>query len=192
MPKPIQFQLSGEVVSCELHSAIRREDLYGRTRRIVLGEDGESLQSGYLTQDGRLLSSEDYSTLFIDALGSFNGKMTYESGGEPVEQKFSSFKETRDLEKVDIEALKRFSVTAIYPIEGIEVEPGLYKTEFNYTASIETNPCLIMVRNDGPSFLLVGAKMEFTPLGKAVSYDLFDASSEEVEEDSGDFNFDMF
>jgi len=190
--KTVQFKIGDQELTCELGSAVRREDLYGKTRRLVVDDDGALLQSGYLTPDGRLLASEDYATLFVDSVGSFTGKMGYEAGGEPVAPRPSSFKETRPVQRVALDEMQRFSVTAVYPISDVDLEPGVYRSEFNYTASVETHACLILVRGDGPCFLLVGSPMEFTPLGKAVSYDLFDASSEEAEEDSGDFGFDMF
>lgn len=192
MGKPIQFRIGNREVTGELGSAVRREDLYGRSRRIVVNDDGEPLASGYLTQDGRLLGSEDYATLYVDPLGSFNGKMAYEAGGEPVEPRQSSFKEPREVEPVGLDELQHFAVSMVYPLSEVDLEPGIYRTEFNYTASVETHPCLILVRATGPSFLLVGAPLEFTPLGKAVSYDLFDTEAEEAEDDSGDFGFDMF
>lgn len=174
-------------------SAIRREELYGRTKRVIVDEDGIELLAGYLTTDGRLLAGEDYTLLYVDPTGSFNGKMAYESAGEPVEPKQSSFKETRELKAIDQAELERFSASSIYPITPpADLPPGLYQTEFNYTASVESHPTLVLIQEGAPCFLLVGSWMEFTPLGKAVSYDLFDASAEETEEEEGDFSFDMF
>ena len=145
-----------------------------------------------MTPEGRLLESDAFSSLFVDANGSFNGKMAYERAGEPVEPRASSFKEKRKLEPAEWVELEQFSVSAVYPVvvpEGLSA--GLYRSEFNYNSSVEVHSCLVLVKADHKGFLLVGSKLEFESLGKAISLDIFDAAESETEDDS-EISFDMF
>lgn len=193
MGREVALSLNGEELVCELGSAIRREELYGKSRKLVLDDNDELLAAGYLTRDGRLLASDDYSMIYLDDAGSFSGKMRYEKGGEEVESRPSSFKETREMTPMEPSELQRFSVASVYPITPpAGLGAGLYQTEFNYTAAVEAHPAIVLVNASGPSFLLVGSWLDFAFLGKAVSYDLFDSEAEDDAEDSGDFGFDMF
>lgn len=188
--KAISFRLGDQEISAQLQSQVKRSDLYGRTAKVVTDKDGKSLSTGVLTQEGRLLEKTQFAGLSVDETGSFNGSAQYVCDGEKVEAKPASFKEARELEKVSLDALNEFAVEAVYPIESeTDLAAGLYATTFNYTQSVEPKDCLILVEEENQSYLLTGRRLEFSNVGKAVIYNLFDEGEEAEEEEDADFDF---
>ena len=156
---------------------------------MVTDKDGKALSTGVLTQEGQLLEKSQFSGLSIDETGSFNGSARYVCDGETVEAKLSSFKKAREMEKASLELLNEFAVESVYPIDPeSKLEPGLYSTTFNYTQPVEAKDCLVLVE-ENQSYLLTGRKLEFSPAGKAVIYNLFDEGEAAEEEDDADFDF---
>lgn len=72
----ISFTLSGKDISCELARNVSKDYLYGRLKKLTIKED-EVLRRGYLTVDGRCVSSSTIS----------NGKL--DPKGTPVDRKES-------------------------------------------------------------------------------------------------------
>lgn len=174
---------------------MRPEELYGAVLRVVVDGRGRELRTGLLTADGRLLPADETGTLYVDAQGSFTGKMVHERDGQPAEPRPSSFKEARELALAEPGDEERLLVSAVYPVAPPpDLAPGLYRTTFNYTAAVEANGALLRVAPPGsPSFLLVGTFTDFLPVGQTVARDLFDAAAEEdAEDDDTGFSFGDF
>jgi hypothetical protein len=86
-------------------------------------------------------------------------------------------------------SLVGFNVQDVYPLEGLQLKPGLYRTRFSYRKACFLKEAFILVR-DSESFLLIGRMKNTTFVGLNVAYEFFDAETESGEE-SEELDFSM-
>lgn len=190
--KRITVTFDGVDVPIDMDRQVKKEDLYGRQRRVVQDSEGVELERAQLTPEGELVRAQELATVTVDAQGSLLASPIYLRDGEPLEPQASSFKERRPITSVPFENLLEFSVRSVYPVtlaEAAVLNSGLYATTFNYRDSVDPEDALLLIQQDRPSFLLVGTRHEFPFVGKGASYNLFDAEDEVEQEDAADFDF---
>jgi hypothetical protein len=188
MAKPLLLRLDGREVPFDLGSKVEKKHLYGHARRIA-ERDGKAMTRGHLAGDGRLFGSGALGYLKVDPEGSPIEETQQWMDGEPAPVVASSFDSGLELEPVALSALTEFAVRDVYPLIGSGIEPGLYRSSFNYRKSNQANEALLLVRPD-QVFLLVGQARQTTWLGLSVAYEFFDAEAE-AEDDADELDFSM-
>lgn len=188
MAKPLELRLDGRALSYDLGSKVDKKDLYGFARRIA-ERGGKALSRGYLAGDGRLFAAGTLSYLKVDPAGTPVEDPQLLMDGELAPVVPSSFDSGLELEVVPLSTLTEFAVRDSYPLGGVGLEPGLYRTTFNYRKSSQANEALVLVKPE-QTWLLIGQARQTTWLGLSVAYEFFDAEAE-AEEDADDFDFSM-
>lgn len=189
MARSLSFALNGadaQPVSFEIGAKVDKKALYGYAKRIS-EKDGTTLSRGVLLADGRLLPSKALSWVKVDPQGSPVDPVQTTIDGEIAELKPSSFDIDSGLESVPMSRLAEFQVNDVYPLTGVGIADGLYRTEFNYRKSHQPKDALLLVRGE-QVFLLVGALKRSTFVDLSVAYDFFDAESATDDGDELDFS----
>lgn len=189
MAKPLQLRLNGRELAYDLGSKVDKKDLYGFAKRIA-ERGGKALSRGYLAGDGRLFASGTLSYLKVDPEGTPVEEPQLLMDGEPAPVVPSSFDSGLELEPVPLVTLTEFAVRDTYPLGGAGLDPGLYRTSFNYRKGPQANEALVLVKPDGQVWLLVGQARQTTWLSLSVAYEFFDAEGE-ADDDADDFDFSM-
>lgn len=185
--KEVQFSLAGSTVAVGLGEKVTKDALYGEVRTIV-EKDGRALERGYLLPDGTLLRRAQMSSVSADGEGTPVEALQALVDDQPVEQQASSFEKAADLKSVPLARLVGFNVGDVYSIEPGSLKPGLYETSFNYRKSYQPRETLILVKDNGEAWLLVGAFKHTTFVGKTLAYEFFDASGDDDSTDPLDFS----
>lgn len=189
MAKPLSLRLPGRELSYELGGKVEKKDLYGFAKRIA-EKDGKALSRGYLTGDGRLFPSGALSYAKVDPEGTPVEEPVLLMDGEPAPVVPSSFDSGLELEPLPLTALTEFGVRDVYPLLGEGLEPGLYRTTFNYRKSSQANEALVLVKGSQQVFLLIGQSRQTAWLSLSVAYEFFDAEAE-AEDDADELDFSM-
>lgn len=184
--KEISFKLNGEVFTGQLATKVDKKDLYGFSKTIA-EKDDQSLSRGYLYADGRLLTRQQISYARLDPDGTPTEDIIVELDGKPAEMYPSSFDCENPLEILPITALAGFNVIDIYPIEEIDLPPGLYRTQFSYRKNYFLKDAFLLVKSD-ETFLLTGEMKKTAFVGLTITYDFFDTNDEIESEDELDFS----
>lgn len=189
MPRDLRFLLAGQALGAGLGTKVDKRALYGYARRVV-EKDGKPLNRCWLLADGAILPRGAIGSLRVDPLGSPEGAPEARLDGQPAPMRPSSFDEARELVPVPLSELSTFATRDVYPLEGLSVADGLYRTEFNYRAAPQASEALVLVRG-GEAFLLVGSQRQATFLAQVATYEFFDAETDEEggdDEDELDFS----
>ena len=185
----ISFTLGEKDISCELTRKVTKDDLYGRLKKLTI-KGNEVLGRGYLTADGRCVSASAISNGKLDPEGTPVDTEEVLYDGEPREALPSSFEEAAILEPANLACLASFCVTDVYPLEGAELDKGLYSTWFSYRKSPERKEAFVLSK-DGGIFLLVGYAKNSPFVGQIVPYELFDAENTDGDEEDEEMDFAM-
>lgn len=185
----ISFTLGGKQISGELSRKVTKDDLYGRIKKLTIRGE-EVLARGYLTADGRCVPSSAISNGRLDPEGTPVEDEEILLDGESREALPSSFDESSPLEAAPLSSLASFCVTDVYPIEGAELEKGLYSTWFSYRKSPERKEAFVIAK-DGGTFLLVGYAKNSPFVGSIVPYELFDSDGDTGDEEEEEMDFAM-
>jgi len=186
--KAIKFKLGDKVLEANLHSKVDKKSLYGHARRSV-ERDGRPLLKGILCPDGVVLMRDEIAGTYIDPEGSPVEEIVVELDGRPVPVQPSSFEQETPLIEVPLKSLVGFEVTDVYPLEGLGLGPGLYRTNFSYRKTCFYKEAFILVR-EAEAFLLVGKMKNTTFVGLNVAYEFFDAESDGAD-DAEELDFSM-
>ncbi len=184
--KELRFKLGERVVTGQLGSRIEKKALYGYSKRLV-EKDGKTLNRGVLCPDGRLLRRDQISILRVDPEGSPIEDVATELDGELADLKPSAFDQDNLVRSVPLTRLVTFVVSDVYPLDALDLEPGLYATEFSYRKSIQPKEALLL-KKGADAYLLVGTAKQTTFVGETVAYSFFDAEDEEEEGEELDFS----
>lgn len=192
MAKPIQLKLGETVVSLELGAKVNKKDLYGYARHVA-EKNGVILDRGYLCPDGSLLRRDALSLVRLDPLGTPVDEVVTEVDGAPAEFVPSSFDATNALEPVPLHTLAGFDTRDLYPLTAPEgtLAPGLYSTIFNYRKALQPQDALVLVKDNGETWLLAGHSRRTTFVGETVIYDFFDAEADDDAGEADDLDFSM-
>ena len=76
------------------------------------------------------------------------------------------------------------------PLEGAQLDKGLYSTWFSYRKSPERKEAFVLSK-EGGTFLLVGYAKNSPFVGQIVPYELFDAESADGDEEDEEMDFAM-
>ncbi len=187
--KELKFTLAGATAVTQLGGKIAKEDLYGEVRRLV-ERDGRSLERGYLLPDGALVRRSQLSSVAIDAEGTPAEPPQMLCEGQPVELCPSSFEKESALGPVPIGRLVGFAVADVYDVDAGGLTAGLYETTFNYRKSHSPREALLLVKENGEAFLLIGSTKLTSFVGKKPAYEFFDAAEDDgtAEVDPLDFS----
>ncbi|HSI83756.1 MAG: hypothetical protein ACAI35_27155 [Candidatus Methylacidiphilales bacterium] len=200
MAKAIQWQLDGKTIALELGSKVNKKDLYGYARHVA-EKNGVVLERGYLCPDGMLLRRDALSLVKLDPQGTPVDEVLTEVDGAPAEFVPSSFDQPNPLESVPLHTLAGFDTRDVYPLTGISADGtdaaatglavGLYRTSFNYRKALQPQDALILVKENGETWLLAGHSRRTTFVGQTVIYDFFDAEASDDSDDADDLDFSM-
>lgn len=186
--KELRFKLGERVLTGQLGPRIEKKALYGYSRRLV-EKEGKPLSRGVLCPDGRLLRRDQITNLRVDLEGTPVDEIATELDGELADLKPSAFEQDNPLEPVPLVRLATFAVSDVYPVDALDLAPGLYATCFSYRKSIQPKEALLL-RKEAEGYLLVGTTRQAPFLGETVVYSFFDADDE--DEESEDLDFSMF
>jgi hypothetical protein len=186
--KAIKFKLGDKVLEAGLHRKVDKKSLYGYARRSV-EKDGRPLMKGILCPDGVVLMRDEIASADIDPEGSPVEEVVLELDGRPVPVQPSSFDQEAPLTEVPLKSLILFEVSDVYPLEGLGLGPGLYRTCFSYRKTCFYKEAFILIR-EADAFLLVGKMKNTTFVGLNVAYEFFDAESDGAD-DSEELDFSM-
>jgi len=186
--KAIKFKLGDQVLEAQLQSKVDKKSLYGYARRSVERE-GRPLTKGVLCSDGIVLLRSEIESDYVDPEGTPVEDIVTELDSKPVPVQPSSFDSETALEEVPLKTLVGFNVSDVYPLEGLSLKAGLYRTQFSYRKACFLKEAFILVR-DPDAFLLVGNMKNTTFVGLNVAYEFFDAETEGGDE-SEELDFSM-
>ncbi len=202
MAKHVVVDLGGEVSSFDF-SAVRREQLYGRRRRLALDASGEPCTRASILADGSLLLRSG-----MTGQGYFTPDLTWVSNrevegvavdGGPAPLVPSTLDVAQPLEgPIDAAEVLDLDVLAIYALTPAEVGAGLrdrmaagemFRFAFNYRDDFRAETAVLLA-NDNGTFALVGYPSQ------QVWDDLDDepevAAPADDAADVDDLDFDMF
>ena len=186
--KALKFKLGDQVLEAKLGTKVDKKSLYGYARRSVERE-GRPLQRAVLCPDGVVLKREEITSTYVDPEGSPVEEIITELDGKPVAVQPSSFEQETPLEEVPLKMLVGFNVNDVYPLEDLQLKPGLYRTRFSYRKACFFREAFILVR-ETDAFLLIGRMKNTTFVGLNVAYDFFDAETDAAD-DSEELDFSM-
>ncbi len=180
---------------------VDRAKLYGKRRRVVLDEDGESCVKAELSEDGStILRSGMTMQAYFDPDGEWVESariVGLNADGEPVDKVPSTLGVGQELEEVEPGALSQNQTIAVYHLTPAEVDDALkasldkgsiYRFPFNYRADYSAEVAFLL-GNAAGVFVLVTkpATPEWCQL-KAVAVESFSDDSE-IDDD---LDFEMF
>ena len=186
--KLIKFKLGDQSLEAKLQSRVEKKSLYGYARRSI-EKDGRPLLRGILCPDGVVLKRDEIASTYVDPEGSPVEEIVTELEGKPVPVQPSSFEQEAPLEEVPLKNLVAFNVRDVFPLEDLNLKPGLYRTHFSYRKTCFMKEAFILVR-DAEAFLLVGRMKNTTFVGLNVAYEFFDAETDGAD-DSEELDFSM-
>jgi hypothetical protein len=179
--KEITFKLGERAVVAQLGSRVEKKALYGWSRRVA-EKDGRVLSRGALSPDGRLLRREEIALVKLDPEGSPVAEPVTEVDGQPAAPQPSSFEQATTLVPVPLARLATFAAGDVYPLDGVDLAPGLYATEFSYRKAIQLKEALLLVKAGGEAWLFTGTTKQTAFVGRDVTYSFFDAEDDAAEE----------
>jgi hypothetical protein len=186
--KALKFKFGDKTIEAKLQSKVDKKVLYGYAKKSV-EKDGKPLFRGILCPDGIVLTRDEISSTYIDPEGSPVEDIATELDGKPVPVQPSSFDQECALEEVPLKNLVGFNVNDVYPLEEVQLKPGLYQTAFSYRKTCFLKEAFILVR-DADAFLLVGRMKNTAFVGLNVAYEFFDAETDGAD-DSEELDFSM-
>lgn len=180
---------------------VDRAKLYGKRKRVVLDEDGESCVKAELSEDGSsIIRSGMTMQAYFDPDGEWveNSRIVgLDEEGKPVDKVPSTLGVGQELEEVEPGVLSQNQTIAVYHLSPVECDEALktqldggsiFRFPFNYRSdySAETG---FLLANDAGIFVLVtkSATPEWCEL-KAVAVESFTDDSE-IDDD---LDFEMF
>lgn len=185
--KSFEIEIAGEKVHVTQESAINREELYGK-EKITIEKDGP-LEKVVLAPWGAIFRPEEFKNQRIDSSGTTVEKPeTCDESGAPLEIHTTSFKTTRAATPAQWTDLATFKTKSVMPAK-CELPPGLYKTQFCYRDTTDIQDAFLIIKPEGEAFLLTGELANVPFRGKEETYDFFDVT--ETEEDE-EMSFGMF
>ena len=185
----ITFNFDDQIISGDFQRKVSKEDLYGRVQKLVL-KDGQPLSKAFLLADGSAVPVSGLSNVKVDPDGTpIEDEILLVDGAE-VALMPSSFEEAASLEKAPLSSLAGFCCSDVYPINGLGLAAGLYRTWFSYRKSIDRKEALLLVKESQEAFLLVGHFKSSPLVGVSVIYSFFD-SDDESPDDEDDLDFSM-
>jgi hypothetical protein len=185
----ITFNFDDKLLSGDFQRKVSKEDLYGRVQKLVL-KDGQALKKAYLLADGSAVPVSGLSNVKVDPDGTPIEDEILTVDGAEVSLQPSSFEEAANLEKAPLSSLAGFCCSDVYPINGLDLSAGLYRTWFSYRKSIDRKEALLLVKESQEAFLLVGHFKSSPLVGVSVIYSFFD-SDDEGPDDEDDLDFSM-
>jgi len=190
--KSIAFEYSGETINLELGSSIKKEDLYGK-KTATVEKDGKVLDKVLVTAEGSVIPTRATAIVKFDDEGSPLDEVQpcLNSNGEPVFYT-SSFKESRPLVTAQPREVVEMCTEAVYPVHQSQLEEGFYRTKFTYRDGPKLQDGILIVKNDEPSYLLVGEIRPTQLIGKTELYAFFDEDDVSSAESEEDVSFAMF
>ncbi len=183
--KSLSLKLNGTIHQVQLGSRVTKRDLYGYSKTSV-EKEGHPLAKGYLSADGQMYTRQELSSVRMDPEGSPVEEVITELDGEAAQLQASSFDQDTSIYPVPLTRLAGFNVTDVYPLEAVDLEEGLYETQFSYRKSYVPKEALILVTH-GEAYLMTGVTKKTTFVGLNVAYDFFDAEDDTEAEDDLDF-----
>ena len=187
--KTLKLKLANKEIPAGFFSKVTKDDLYGRVE-LVVEQGGKRMERGWLLPDGATFRKTQVSMVAVDPEGCPAETPEIQCAGQKVELRPSSFDGVETVEPVPLQTLARFVTGDVYPIECTDLEPGLYRTTFNYRKSAKPRDALVLVRNDG-SFLLVGQLKACPMVARTIAYEFFDAAAGAAEEATDPLDFSM-
>jgi len=186
--KELKFKLGEQPVTVQLASKVDKKNLYGYARRVV-EKDGKTLSRGILCPDGKLLRRDEVTTAYVDPEGTPVEEIVTEVDGKLVTPQPSSFEQEASLTPVPLTSLLAFNVSDVYPLEGVSLAPGLYRTTFSYRKALQPKEAFILVK-ETEAYLLAGRLKRTAFVGLNVAYEFFDAEGQGGDE-SEELDFSM-
>ncbi len=192
MGKVIQFNLDGQQLSVELEKKIYREDLYGKVTTLA-EQDGRALKKCYLRPDGTSILRSQLSSVKVDPLGTPVEEAEHFLGEEKLAMEEGSFDTTREMTRVDWEALTAFSCSDVYELSSpaAALTPGVYATTFSYRKGyLPWQDALVVIKPD-MAFLLIGSQHAVSYVGRTATYAFFDSQEDGETEESDLLDFSL-
>lgn len=201
MARSLNFSLSGTEVAVSIEK-VDRKKIYGWVEKKATDRDDKVCHFGSISSCGmHIFGKESFEQGYLDEQGSWVEKTSLKvanAEGEILEKEEASFKKTIELsETVSIDEYLNHSVKSVYELDApeevqnaVKEADGVYKFEFNYTASYSPDPAFL-VANEDALFMIVAENcgFDFIGLQEIESAVLVD---DEEEEDSDELDFSMF
>lgn len=186
--KDLTFSINEQALPAALGSKVTKDQLYGDVIKLV-EKEGRKLQRGYLMPDGDLVRRSQLASVAVDPEGTPVEPLQVYREDQAIEAEPSSFDQPMTLSSVPLKRLVGFNAADVYQITPQGLSAGLYETRFNYRKSYNPRAAMILVKEDGQAFLLVGSTKATTFVGKNPAYEFFDVGEEEdgAEADPLDF-----
>ena len=204
MPRSLNFQFRNSSFDCELNK-IDRSKIYGSVDVITTDHEGEEADLHSLLRDGRtLVGYGGTGSGYVNAEGYWvesGERIPVDAEGDPLELIDSSFDAPIKLsDTVDETALLDHPIRLAYHLSPEDPPSGLMKNlkagkiyhfGFSYRGGPAADPAFLLTDTDGDLWLLIGnaAEIEFRSYKQAAICSA--ASTDEVEDDSEDDNFDF-
>ncbi len=172
MARQIVLSFAGAESSFDI-ARLSRDRLYGRKRRLVVDEEGNTCQSGLLTEDGStLLPPSSTADLYLD--DDFDVVERRElraiaADGEEVDTISSTLGRPVEVTEVEPGRLLEYATPTVYLLDPAQLDPALQaklesgailETRFNYRDSYADQACFV-IHNDNGFFALVGSPTGF-------------------------------
>ena len=172
MARQVVLDYQGAQSSFDI-SRLSRDRLYGRKKRLVVDEDGDTCQSGLLTEDGStLLPPASTADLYLDDAFDVVERRQLRAiaaDGEEIDTIPSTLGKPAVATEVGPERLLEHATPTVYRFDPAELDPALQaklesgailETRFNYRDSYADQACFV-IHNDHGFFALVGAPTGF-------------------------------
>ena len=201
MARSLNFSLKGSEVAVSIEK-VDRKKIYGWVEKKAIDRNDKICHFGSISSCGmHIFGKESFEQGYLDEQGSWVEKTSLkvvDSNGEVLEKEEASFKKTIELsEVVSVDEYLNHSVKSVYELDApeevekaVKEADGVYKFEFNYTASYSPDPAFL-VANEDALFMIVAEDcgFDFIGLQEVESAVLVD---DDEEEDGDELDFSMF
>ena len=180
---------------------IDRTKLYGKRKRVVLDEDGQSCVKAEISEDGStIIKSGMTMQAYFDPENEWvesSRLVGLNEDGEPVEKVPSTLGVAQELEEVDPGALSQNLMVSVYHLSGVDVDAKLQKDleagsifrfSFNYRGDYSAETGFLLSNSEGIFVLVTKAATPEWCTIKAVAVESFTDESE-IDDD---LDFEMF
>jgi len=204
MPRSLNFKYRTSKFSCELNK-IDRKKIYGTVNVQTVDHEGSETELFSLARDGRtLIGLGGTGAGYVNKDGFWvesGERIPVDREGDPLELITSSFDELITLKDVvDENTLLDHPIRLAYHLTTEKLPKGLrkklddaaiYHFGFSYRGGPAADPAFFMSDTDGDIWLLIGnmAEVEFRDFKQVAICAA--ASTDEIEDDSEDDNFDF-
>ena len=181
-----QAKFGDHSITLNILPTINREDLHGKSTLKAVNK-GEPLKRAFLRPNGEIVQSTDRKLGDCDPEGSIVEKVTTAAIiGAPTEMKASSADRGMNLTAGVPTDLAGYAIDRFFPVELVGLAPGIYHTDFNNKPTTTPEAAVLVVKEGGEAFLLVGERRPTIWVGNTPNYEFFGAEASEDESSETD------